>query len=121
MLLLKPRASWPWIALTACAAELICNELWFDNPYHYAVIYFFGNMCAALTAAWLIQKFNRMPFRLESMYEVATFVICAVIIAPVISATMIATTDMIRGKHEFAVAWWLVWLGDSTGCWYHFR
>ncbi len=114
-LLLNPRRSWPWWVLTGCLAELTCNALWFHNPLILALVYYGGNALEGLTAAWLVTRFAPLPFRLESLREVAAFVVLAAGVAPTISATVIAVTDATLGKHPFLTAWPLVWLGDGTG------
>lgn len=114
-LLLTSRANWPWWVAAGCAAELICNAIWFHNPIHLALVYFAGNALEALAAAWLLSRALGRPFRLETLEEVAAFVLLAAGLAPVVGATVIAGTDAIIGKHAFATAWPLVWLGDSTG------
>jgi len=114
-LLVNPRASWPWYAVSACLAELTCNALWFHNPVSFALIYFSGNALAALSAAWLLERFAGKPFRFDSLAEVAWFSGLAGGVAPILSATVIASTDALIGKHAFSTAWPLVWLGDGTG------
>jgi integral membrane sensor domain MASE1 len=114
-LLLTSRYSWPWWIAAGGLAELTCNAIWFHNAIPFALIYFSANALVALTAAWLITRFTGEPFRLESLEEVAAFVVLGAGIAPMVSATVIATTDALLGKHAFWTAWPLVWLGDGTG------
>ncbi|MFN0070370.1 MAG: MASE1 domain-containing protein [Chloroflexota bacterium] len=114
-LLLSPQASWPRWVLAGCLAELTCNVIWFHNPLHLALVYFAANALEALTAAWLLNRVLGRPLRLATLEEVAAFVLLAAGIAPTVGATVIAATDAIIGKHPFATAWTLVWLGDSTG------
>lgn len=114
LLLTSPR-SWPLWLISAGVAELICNAIWFHNPLPFALIYFAGNALASLTAAGLIRRFAPKPFGLDSFEQVAAFVILGACAAPCVSATVIATTDAILGRHSFWTAWSLVWLGDSSG------
>jgi len=114
-LLLNPRATWPWWIATACIAELTWNALSWHNPWHLALLYFSGNALEALTAAWLIDRFGARPFRLESLQDVACLILLGAGIAPMVSATIIASTQALAGKHDFTIAWPLVWLGDGTG------
>ncbi|MGE0761441.1 MAG: MASE1 domain-containing protein [Pirellulaceae bacterium] len=114
-LLLNPRSQWPWYVGAGCLAELICNAFWFHNALPLAVVYFGANALEALTAAWLIHRLTPKPFRLESLEEVAAFVVAGAGLAPIVGATVIAATDQWLGKHSFATAWPLVWLGDGTG------
>jgi PAS domain S-box-containing protein len=114
-LLTAPRQTWPqWIA-AGCVAELICNALWFHNSIPFALLYFAANALTALTAAWLVERFVPKPMRLDSLKEVAILTFMAAGIAPMASATVIAMIDAMIGKHPFATAWLLVWIGDGTG------
>ena len=115
MLLLNEKSTWPWWVLVACVAELSCNAIWFHNPVAFALVYFIANALEALTAAWLIRRFINGPFTLETLTEVAAFVVLGAIVAPVVGASIIATTDVLLGKYHFFTSWPLVWLGDSTG------
>ena len=114
-LLLNPRTHWFAYVLVAGFAELTCNQIWFHNPIHFAVIYFSANALEVLFAAWMLRRFAPHPFLLETPRDVATFVVIAGGVAPIIGATIIATTDAIIGKHDFATTWPLVWLGDGSG------
>lgn len=114
-LLMNPRGSWPWWILAGCLAELTCNGIWFGNAIPFALIYFAANALEAIAGAWLLKRFGPRPMRLDSLTDVAIFVMFAVGLAPTVGATVIATTDALIGKHAFETAWTLVWLGDSTG------
>jgi PAS domain S-box-containing protein len=120
-LLVTSRRTWPWWTGGALAAELTANLLWFHNPLHLALIYFAANAAEALVAAvlvkWAVAGSSPVvrPRQLESPRNGAVFALFAGGIAPIVGATIIATTDVLIGKHEFSTAWWLVWLGDGTG------
>ncbi|MBX7248080.1 MAG: MASE1 domain-containing protein [Caulobacteraceae bacterium] len=68
----------------------------------------------ACTGAWLLQRRGPQPFGFNELGDVVAFLGLAAL-APIGAATVIATTDALIGKHEFASAWGLVWLGDATG------
>jgi integral membrane sensor domain MASE1 len=114
-LLLNPRPHWWWYVLAAGLAELACNAIWFHNPLRFALVYFAANALEALAAAWLLGRIAARPFRFESPRAVVAFVGLGACVAPVIGATVIATTDALIGKHPFSTAWPLVWLGDASG------
>lgn len=114
-LLLNPRRTWPYWITFACLAELIGNAIWFDNAIPLALVYFSANGLTALLAAWLVGRFAPWPLRLESLEEVAVLTLLAASVAPMASATIIAATDAIIGKHTLTTAWMLVWIGDSSG------
>lgn len=114
-LLRKPPSEWAWFVGAGCLAELTCNAVWFHNPVGFALVYFVANTLEALTAAWLVRKVVRQTFQLASLEEVAALVVLGAGAAPIVGATVIATTDALRGRHAFGTAWPLVWLGDATG------
>ncbi len=114
-LLVNPTSRWAWYVATGCAAELTCNALWFGNAIPFALIYFAANALESLTAAALLGRFAARPFQLESLRDVALFGVLGAGVAPMVAATVIASTDALLGKHAFGDAWPLVWLGDSTG------
>ncbi len=120
-LLLTDRTKWPWWVAGAGVAELIGNALWFHNPLHLAILYFAANAGTAMSAAYLARRAvggaSRLVrlHRLQSPQNAALFAVLAGGVAPVVSATIIATADAIIGKHTFRDAWVLVWLGDGTG------
>lgn len=113
LLMTKPR-TWPWWLLAGFLAEMTCNAVWFHNSFLIAPVYFLANALEALAAAWLLRRVAS-PFRLETLREVAALAVFGAGVAPLIGATIIATTDEILGKHDFMTAWPLVWLGDGSG------
>jgi PAS domain S-box-containing protein len=114
-LLWNSRSVWLWFVAAGCLAELTCNFCWFQNPIVLALVYFSANSLEAIAAAVLIRTFTSQPFRLETFEEVGNFVIWGAGLAPMVGATIIAATDALLGKHSFAAAWPMVWLGDSSG------
>jgi signal transduction histidine kinase len=114
-LLLNPRSTWPWWIVAACLAELTWNAVRWHNPWLFALTYFLANAFEALTAAWLINRFSPKPFRLDTLREIAYLLLFGAGFAPIVSATIIASTDALIGKHTFSTAWPLVWLGDGSG------
>jgi signal transduction histidine kinase len=113
-LLLNRPGEWLWWVAAGCVAELTCNVLWFHNPAGRALLYFAGNAGEALLATAVIRRISGSGFALESRRDVVATALAACI-GPLVSATTIATVDAAVGRHEFAVAWPLVWLGDATG------
>lgn len=114
-LLSNPRATWPWWVVAGGLAELTANAVWFGSSVPIALVYFAGNALEALAAATLIGLLVRQPLRLDTLGQVFAFVVLCAGCAPLVGATVIATTDALLGKHTFADAFLLVWLGDGTG------
>ncbi|MDX2156687.1 MAG: MASE1 domain-containing protein [Hyphomicrobiaceae bacterium] len=114
-LMLNPGPAWPWWLATAALAELTGNMLWFDNPLPPALAYTAANAIECVTAAWLLRPYFPSPARLRALPQVIAFVALGVGIAPLIGATIGSSIDALVGKHAFAVAWPLWWIGDATG------
>lgn len=114
LLLTRPR-EWGWFIAVGCAAELVCNAVWFKNPVPFALLYFGANVASAVTGAVLTRRVVGGVFRFESIEQVGAFSLLGAGVAPAISATIIATIDHVIGKHQFTTSWPLVWLGDSSG------
>ena len=114
-LLLSEKRRWLWWVIAGWLAELTCNEFWFRNPFPFPTIYFAANALEALAGALLLQRFAGKPFRLHSLERVSQFFLFAVMLAPMVGATIIGATDALTDKHDFWTAWKLVWLGDATG------
>jgi PAS domain S-box-containing protein len=114
-LLLTPLQGWSWVVLTACAAEMTCNVLWFHSPAHFALLYFLANAIEATSAAALLRLFIRRPFRLDTLRQVLALALVGGMVAPALGATIIATIDTLRRNHSFRQVWQLVWLGDGSG------
>ncbi len=114
-LLANTRRTWLVWIVAGCVAELTCNAVWFHNSLPFALWYFGANTMTALTSALLAERFGLKPLRLESLKDVSLLTCLAAGIAPMASATIIAITDAVIGKHPFTTAWPLVWVGDATG------
>ncbi|MFO0880851.1 MAG: MASE1 domain-containing protein [Gemmataceae bacterium] len=114
-LLLSPKHRWPGWIVAGCLAELTCNALWFHNALPTAFVYCTANALTAWLAAWGILRIAGAPFLLETFEDVVTFVLVGAGVAPMLSATVIAVTDFFLGKHSFATAWTLAYLGDGAG------
>ncbi|NJO36492.1 MAG: PAS domain-containing protein [Rhizobiales bacterium] len=114
-LLLNHRSSWPWWVLIGLLAELTCNALWFGNTIPLAIAYHGANAAGALTSAWLLGRFFPQPARLRTLQQVIAFILFAVVLAPVLAATIGSAIDAAIGKQPFITTWPLWWIGDATG------
>ena len=104
---------WPGIFLGALAANLPTNI-----PVGSAFGIACGNTLQALVAYWLLLKVLHWRRTLESVGEVLTFVVCAAVIAPLVSAT-IGSVSLCLGNpaewKEFSSLWLTWWMGDGFG------
>lgn len=115
VLLKSKRRSWPGWLLTACAAELTCNALWFHNAIAFALVYFFANSLEATLTAVLAAAFCSTRHVFESVKATVVTILIGACVSPLAGALIIASTDAWIGKHEFHVAFPLAWLGDASG------
>ena len=112
-LLIFGRRVWPGIFLGALAANLPTNI-----PIASAIGIAVGNTLEALLACWLLQRTSRWRKSLESVSDVLLFVVYAVVLAPLVSATIgslsICLGDVREWSH-FVPVWLTWWMGDGFG------
>lgn len=112
LLIFGPRL-WPGILLGALAANVLTNI-----PFASAMGIAVGNTLLALVAYWLLFRGLRWQGSLDSVGEVMTFVVCAAVIAPFVSAT-IGSLSLCLGDaaqwNRFTSLWLTWWMGDGFG------
>jgi PAS domain S-box-containing protein len=112
-LLIFGRRVWPGIFVGALAANL---------PTHIPVLSTVGiatgNTLEALVAYWLLLKSRRWKGSFESVSSVMTFVVYAMVLAPLVSAT-IGSLSLCFGDprqwQNFTSLWLTWWMGDGFG------
>lgn len=116
-LLVSRMQTWPWWILAGCVAELVGDVLWFKSGLLPALLIYSGNALEALAGAWLLNRALGRPVRLNTLRQVLAFVLLGAGVAPVVSATVGATTIASFGllSQSFAGAWQLLWIGDAAG------
>jgi signal transduction histidine kinase len=115
VLLSNPRATWPRWILLGGVAELTWNALRWHNPPALAAAYFCGNALETVTAAWLILRFQRGPFRLETLRELGLLAVFGAVAGASIGASVIGLIRAATGQNTFLETWPLAWLGDASG------
>ncbi|HKS08492.1 MAG TPA: MASE1 domain-containing protein [Pyrinomonadaceae bacterium] len=104
---------WPGILLGALAANLLT-----DIPIGSAIGIAFGNTLQALVAYWLLLRVVRWRGTLDSVGEVMSFVVCAAVVAPLVSATIGNLSLYLGGTAQrsgFTSLWLTWWMGDGFG------
>lgn len=104
---------WPGILLGALAANLLTNI-----PVGSAIGIALGNTLQALVAYWLLLRVVRWQRSLDSVSEVMSFVACAAVVAPLISATIGSLSLGLGGAAQwegFTSLWLTWWMGDGFG------
>jgi len=103
---------WPGILLGALAANLLT-----DIPIGSAIGIAFGNTLQALVAYWLLLRVVRWRGTLDSIGEVMSFVVCAAVMAPLVSATIGSLSLCLGGApwSGFTPLWLTWWMGDGFG------
>ncbi len=104
---------WPGIFLGALAANLLTNI-----PAGSAFGIAFGNTLQALVAYWLLLRVVRWQRSLDSVGEVLSFVVCAAMLAPLVSATIGSLSLCLGGAADwgrFTPLWLTWWMGDGFG------
>ena len=100
---------------TALVAE-IATDLWLSGfgPFVSAGIGV-GNTLEALAGAYLVRRFCGTPFRFEGLRDVLGLVLFAVILSPILSATVGSAVLAAQDAVAFARVWPLWWIGDAVG------
>lgn len=104
---------WPGILLGALAANLLT-----DIPFASALGIAVGNTLQALVAYWLLLRVLHWQRSLDSVGEVMSFVVCAAVLAPLVSATIGSLSLCLGGAaqwSEFTSMWLTWWMGDGFG------
>jgi PAS domain S-box-containing protein len=112
LLIFGPRL-WPGIFLGALAANLRT-----DIPAASAFGIAIGNTAQALIGYWLLLRVVRWRGTLDSVQEVLRFIVCAAVLAPLVSATIGSLSLCLGGAAQWArfTPLWLTWLmGDGFG------
>jgi PAS domain S-box-containing protein len=104
---------WPGIFVGALAANLLTNI-----PAGSAVGIAVGNTLQALVAYWLLLHVVRWRRSLDSVGEVMSFLVCAAVLAPLVSATIGGLSLCFGGAapwRGFTSLWLTWWMGDGFG------
>ena len=112
-LLIFGRQVWPGIFIGALVANLLTN---LPIPSSFGIAT--GNTIEALAAYWLLHRSRRWTGSFESVGNVLTFVVYAVVLAPLISATIGSLSLCLGDPSEwsrFTDLWLTWWMGDGFG------
>jgi len=104
---------WPAIFIGALAANLRTHV-----PIPTAFGIAFGNTLEGLLAIFLLNRGGRWHQSLKSVADVLWFVLCAAVLAPIVSATIGDLSLCLGGAaqwNKFADLWFTWWLGDGFG------
>jgi PAS domain S-box-containing protein len=112
-LLLFGRSLWPAILLSAFAANL-----WTGVSIPTAGGIALGNTLEAVLAVFLLTRGGAFARLLDSVSDVLRFLLCAVIVSPMVSATVGNLSLCLGGAadwNQFGSLWVTWWLGDGFG------
>jgi len=104
---------WPGIFIGALVANLLTNI-----PTASAFGIAIGNTAQALVGYWLLLRVVRWRGTLNSVNEVLRFVVCAAVLAPLVSATAGSLSLSLANAtewHRFWQLWLTWWMGDGFG------
>ena len=112
-LLIFGRRLWPGIFVGALAANSLTNI-----HTAAALVIAIGNTLLPLVAYWLLLRVARWQRSLDSVGEVMSFVVCAALLAPLVSATVGSLSLCLAGAASwarFTPLWLTWWMGDGFG------
>jgi len=104
---------WPGVFIGALIANLL-TAIPVGSAFGIAA----GNTLQALVAYWLLSRILRWRKTLDSVSEVMAFVVCAAVLAPLVSATIGSLSLCLGGAAEWSrfTPLWLTWfVGDGFG------
>lgn len=112
LLIFGPRL-WPGVFIGALAANWLTN-------IHVAAAFVIaiGNTLLPLIAYWLLVGVARWQRSLDSVRGVLNFVVCAAVIAPLVSASIGSVSLCVAGAADwerFSSLWLTWWMGDGFG------
>jgi PAS domain S-box-containing protein len=112
-LLLNPTRDWPWLVLTALAANFVFDLL-HGTKLLVTLFFFCANTVQALTGAWLVRKFVAERPTLATLKEFFGLLGFAAIFSTMLGATIGATTIVHFGfSHSFEPSW-KTWWGSNA-------
>jgi len=95
-LLLTPSRLWAWLLLAALPAHLLA-ELQSGVPVAMVLGWYASNCSEALIGAALVRAFVPGPLRLDTLASTATFLLCGVLAAPLLSSFLDAALVSLVG------------------------
>ena len=104
VLVVSPRRHWVWYILTGSVAHLATH--WPEWTLSWVLFADVANIARALTAAVTLRWLFGGPPRLESIRALSLFVLCAVLVAPAVGATIGAANVVLHGA---ALTYWPPW------------
>jgi diguanylate cyclase (GGDEF)-like protein len=106
---------WPPLLAGALAASLTLSLLHQGPPVALTLVFWAGNSLEAMAAAWLLQNRHGTGFSLQTLREVLDFVLFAVILSPMLSATVGAGARAVAHGTPLWPSWSVWWAGDALG------
>lgn len=111
-LLLRGYRLWPGIVL----GDFLLVQS-FGGAWPNAAVSALGSLLEALAAAWLLRRAGFRP-SLDRLKDVWSFIILAVLLAPVVNASLSVLLEsdfQLMVSSKVWESWWTLWLGDSMG------
>jgi signal transduction histidine kinase/integral membrane sensor domain MASE1 len=111
-LLVSPPRHWAWYILTGSVAHLATH--WPAWSLSWVLFADVANIARALTAAIMLRWFFGGPPRLDSIRALSLFVVCAVLAAPAVGATIGAANVVFHGASLTYGPPWLAWFVSNA-------
>jgi signal transduction histidine kinase len=113
LLLTSPRR---WVGLIVVVVVIrLLPPLAPNVPFIFLLLFVLADLIKAFIAVLLLHRFGGDFLRFDSMRAVGTYIACAVIAAPALSATIGAAIGVTHGAH-YGTAWIIWFLGDALAC-----
>jgi PAS domain S-box-containing protein len=105
-LLLTPVRSW-WFLLICALPAHVASQMQSAVPTPMMLCWYLSNSCEALIGAGLIRSLSDQPFRLTTIRNAWIFLLCGVLLAPLLSSFLDA--GFVRLNHWGQSPYWEIW------------
>jgi two-component sensor histidine kinase/integral membrane sensor domain MASE1 len=109
------KAYWPLWAMAGALAEAVGNLMWYGHAIGPAMLLIVGNAIAALTGAYVLRRITTGPLLFTSVRNTTVFLTLALLVVPVISATICSIGLSWSYDRPWLSEWPRIYLGDATG------
>ena len=104
--ILTPVSSW-WVVLAAAFPAHLATQIGADVPAPMILLWFLSNCTEGMIGATGVRAFARSPIGIDRLHNVGVMVICAGLLAPLLSSFLDAA--FVRLMDWGAVSYWEVW------------
>ena len=111
----RPRSDWPALFAAACVANLASDVLLHEKSFLASLGFCMANCMEACIGAWFLVRFAILPLTLARLHDVMALTLLAVLVSPVVGATLGAGVVSLTYQAPYWAAWRVWWSADALG------